>query len=205
MLDYIWSKLYARWLRSELVRPRPQIKLRHGTGKNLILGIGRNYSIADLRPFVRSARKFHDCRILLVVNDDVELGKALEAEGVDYLLDPGRGPRPAAHELRACRRLCRCFAGTHGPGGRECLADTRDVVFQADIFQALPDAPIIFAKRAKASRTMLPDGTAMRSAEHSAQTCTSASGVTKSFAAARCSPGTAMRSCTCGRNYSSVS
>ncbi|MBY0562280.1 hypothetical protein [Hyphomicrobium sp.] len=147
MLDYIWSKLYARWLRSELVRPRPQIKLRHGTGKNLILGIGRNYSIADLRPFVRSARKFHDCRILLVVNDDAELGKALEAEGVDYLLDPGSPGlgRPHMNFARVADYIAVLQALT-GQVERVFLADTRDVVFQADIFQALPDAPMIFCE-----------------------------------------------------------
>lgn len=147
MLNYLWWKLYARWLRGELVRQRPQIELRHGTGKNLILGIGRNYSISDLRPFVRSARKFHDCRILLVINNDVELGKALEAEGVDYLMCQGSSGlgRPHMNFARVADYTAVLQALT-GRVNRVFLADTRDVVFQADIFQALPDAPVIFCE-----------------------------------------------------------
>jgi hypothetical protein len=150
MLQYVWSKLYARWLRGQLVRPRPKIQFRHGVGRNLILGIGRNYSIADLRPFVRSARKFHDCRILLVVNNDAELGKALEAEGVDCLLQDVSSSlgRPHMNFARVADYVAVLQALT-GQVDRVFLADTRDVVFQGDIFQALPDVPMIFFEEAK--------------------------------------------------------
>jgi hypothetical protein len=150
MLEYIWSKLYARWLCGQLVRPGPKIKLRHGSGRNLILGIGRNYTIADLRPFVRSARKFHDCRVLLVVNNDAELGKALEAEGVDYLLDNGSQGlgQPHMNFARVADYVAVLQALT-GQIDRVFLADTRDVVFQGDVFQALPDAPMIFFEEAQ--------------------------------------------------------
>jgi hypothetical protein len=150
MLQYLWSIYYARWLRRQLVRPRPQIQLRHGTGKNLILGIGRNYSIADLRPFVRSARKFHDCRILMVVNDEAELGKALEAEGVDYYLDKGLSGlgRPHMNFARIADYVA-VLQGLTGQIERVFLADTRDVVFQGDVFQALPDAPLILFEEAQ--------------------------------------------------------
>ncbi|HET6388380.1 hypothetical protein [Hyphomicrobium sp.] len=147
MLEYVWSKLYARWLRRELVRPRPSITLRHGTGRNLILGIGRNYSAADLRPFVRSARKFHDCRILLVIGDDPDLAKALEAEGVDCISDPGSsGPgRPHMNFARVADYIA-VLQGLAGQVDRVFLADTRDVVFQRDVFAALPDVPLIFVE-----------------------------------------------------------
>ena len=145
MLEYIWSKLYTRWLRSQLVRPLPQITLRHGTGKNLIVGIARNYTIADLRPFVRSARKHHDCRILLVINNDEQLGRELEAEGVDYLLDDisSNLGRPHMNFGRVADYVAVLRTLT-GQVQRVFLADTRDVVFQADIFKALPDMPMIF-------------------------------------------------------------
>jgi hypothetical protein len=150
MLQYVWSKLYARWLRSQLVRPRPRIDMRHGTGTNLILGIGRNYSISDLRPFVRSARKFHDCRILMVVNNDPELGKALEAEGVDCLLEDVSSSlgRPHMNFARVADYVA-VLQAVSGQVDRVFLADTRDVVFQADIFQALPDVPMIFFEEGK--------------------------------------------------------
>jgi hypothetical protein len=145
MLEYVWSKLYSQWLRSQLVRPRLRIEFNHGTGENLILGIARNYSISDLRPFVRSARKFHDCRILLVVDNDQELGKALAGEGVDALLldrvsslgQPHMNFARVGDYIAVLQALSTRVA-------RVFLADTRDVVFQADVFQALPDVPIIF-------------------------------------------------------------
>jgi hypothetical protein len=150
MLDYIWSRLYARWLRIQLTRPRPKIVLRHGTGRNLILGIGRNYTIADLRPFVRSARKFHDCRVLLVVNNDAELGRALRAEGVDVLLldTMSRLGQPHMNFARVADYAA-VLRALSGQIDRVFLADTRDVVFQGDVFQALPDAPMIFFEEAQ--------------------------------------------------------
>lgn len=150
MLQYIWSRLYAQWLRSQLVRPRPRIELQNGSGTNLILGIGRNYSIADLRPFVRSARKFHDCRIVLVVNNDPELGRALEAEGIDCILEnvsSGLGT-PHMNFARVVDYVA-VLQALSGQVERVFLADTRDVVFQADIFKALPDVPMIFCEEAK--------------------------------------------------------
>lgn len=145
MLNFIWSKLYPEWLRSQLVRPRPKITLRHGSGSNLILGIGRNYTISDLRPFVRSARKFHDCRILLVVNNDPALGDELDAEGVDCLLEDASSSlgRPHMNFARVTDYVA-VLQALSGPVERVFLADTRDVVFQADIFKALPDLPMIF-------------------------------------------------------------
>ncbi|MFA5954940.1 hypothetical protein [Hyphomicrobium sp.] len=145
MLQYIWSKLYARWLRAQLVRPRPRIDLRHGTGANLILGIARNYSIADLRPFVRSARKFHDCRILLVIDNDPELGRALDAEAIDFVCEDVSSSlgRPHMNFARVADYVA-VLQALNGRVERVFLADTRDVVFQADIFQALPDVPMNF-------------------------------------------------------------
>jgi hypothetical protein len=150
MLHFIWSKLYARWLRSHLVRPRPRIEFKHGTGANLILGIARNYSISDLRPFVRSARKFHDCRILLVIDNDSELGKALEAEEVDCVLSDVSSSlgRPHMNFARVADYIA-VLQALSGRIERVFLADTRDVVFQADIFQALPDVPMIFFEEGK--------------------------------------------------------
>jgi hypothetical protein len=150
VLNFIWSKLYAEWLRGQLVRPRPKITLRHGGGSNLILGIGRNYSISDLRPFVRSARKFHDCRILLVVNNDPALGQELEAEGVDCLLEDAssRLGRPHMNFARVTDYVA-VLQALSGQVERVFLADTRDVVFQADIFKALPDLPMIFFEEGK--------------------------------------------------------
>ncbi len=150
MLQYVWTKLYARWLRSELVRPRPRIEFAHGTGRNLILGIARNYDISDLKPFVRSARKFHDCRILLVVNNDYELGKALEAEGVDCVMSDAslRLGRPHMNFARVADYVA-VLQALSGQVDRVFLADTRDVVFQGDIFQALPDIPMIFFEEGK--------------------------------------------------------
>ncbi len=150
MLNYIWTKLYARWLRSQLVRPRPEIQFRHGTGSNLILGIARNYSITDLRPFVRSARKFHDCRILLVINNDPELGKALEAEGIDCVLEDVSSSfgRPHMNFARVADYVA-VLQALAGRIDRVFLADTRDVVFQADVFAALPDVPMIFFEEGK--------------------------------------------------------
>lgn len=150
MLQYVWSKLYARWLRSQLVRPRPRIELKHGSGTNLILGIARNYSISDLRPFVRSARKFHDCRIVLVINNDLELGKALDAEGVDCVLEGVSSSlgRPHMNFARVTDYVA-VLQALSGQVERIFLADTRDVVFQSDIFQALPDAPMIFFEEGK--------------------------------------------------------
>ncbi|WP_210160621.1 hypothetical protein [Hyphomicrobium sp. MC1] len=150
MLQYIWSKLYAQWLRSQLVRRLPKVELKHGTGTNLILGIARNYSISDLRPFVRSARKFHDCRILLVINNDPELGKALEAEGVDCVLEDVSSSlgRPHMNFARVTDYVS-VLQALSGQVERVFLADTRDVVFQSDIFEALPDAPMIFFEEGK--------------------------------------------------------
>jgi hypothetical protein len=150
MLQYVWSKLYARWLRSQLVRPRPTIELRHGTGTNIILGIARNYSIADLRPFVRSARRFHDCRILLVIDDDPQLAQELEAEAVDCIqfdVSSSLG-RPHMNFARVADYVA-VLQALSGRVERVFLADTRDVVFQGDIFQALPDIPVIFFEEGK--------------------------------------------------------
>jgi hypothetical protein len=150
MLNVIWSKLYARWLRTELVRPSPRVEFAHGSGRNLILGIARNYAIADVRPFVRSARKFHDCRILLVVDNDFELGQALDREGIDCVMsDPLTAyGRPHMNFARIADYIAVLRALT-GRIDRVFLADTRDVVFQGDIFQALPDVPMIFCEEAK--------------------------------------------------------
>lgn len=152
MLEYIWTKLYARWLRSQLVRPRPRIEFTHGAGTNLILGIARNYSISDLRPFVRSARKFHDCRILLVIDNNPELAKALDAEGIDSVLSDVSSSlgRPHMNFARVGDYVA-VLQALSGRTERVFLADTRDVVFQADIFQALPDVPIIFFEEGKGS------------------------------------------------------
>jgi hypothetical protein len=150
MLQYVWSKLYARWLRSELVRPRPRIEFAHGDGTNLILGIARNYSISDLRPFVRSARKFHDCRILLVVNNDYELGKQLDAEGIDCVMSDASSSlgRPHMNFARVADYVA-VLQALSGQVERVFLADTRDIVFQANVFQALPDVPMIFFEEGK--------------------------------------------------------
>ncbi|RUO97536.1 hypothetical protein [Hyphomicrobium sp.] len=149
MLQYVWTKLYAGWLRSQLVRERPRVVLRHGQGRNLILGIARNYSIQDLRPFVRSARKFHDCRIVLVIDNNPDLGKALDAEGVDcVLLDVASAlGRPHMNFARITDYVA-VLQALSGQIDRVFLADTRDVVFQSDIFDALPDEPIIFFEEA---------------------------------------------------------
>jgi hypothetical protein len=145
MLQYFWMKLYSRWLREQLLRRPPPVSFRHGSGRNLILGIGRNYSIADLRPFVRSARRHHNCRILMVINNDSELGKALDAEGVDYLLDDGWSGlgQPHMNFARVADYIA-VLQGLNNQVDRVFLADTRDVVFQRDIFQSQPDAPVVF-------------------------------------------------------------
>ncbi|MFT3733036.1 MAG: hypothetical protein QM780_16740 [Hyphomicrobium sp.] len=150
MLHYVWSKLYAQWLRAQLVRPKPRVALRHGGGKNLILGIARNYSISDLRPFVRSARKFHDCRIVLVINNDPELSKELDREGIDCVVEDvvSSVGRPHMNFARVADYIA-VLQALSGQVERVFLADTRDVVFQADIFQALPDVPMVFFEEGK--------------------------------------------------------
>jgi hypothetical protein len=149
MQQYLWSKLYARWLSRQLLRPRPAITFQHGSGTNLILGVARNYGLADLRPFIRSARKHHDCRILLVINNERELGEALSAEGVDYLVDEGISGlgQPHMNFARVADYIL-VLQALRGQVDRVFLADTRDVIFQRDIFQSLPNTPIAFVEEA---------------------------------------------------------
>jgi hypothetical protein len=146
----LWSRLYSRWLTQQLLRARPVVSLRHGTGRNLILGIGRNYDISDLRPFVRSARKYHDCRILLVVDGRPELAAALESEHVDCLADPGWSGLGQPHmNFARIADYIAVLQALDGQVDRVFLADTRDVVFQADIFDAVPDTSAVFVEEAK--------------------------------------------------------
>jgi hypothetical protein len=136
---------YAEWRDSQLSAPAFDVSLRHGGGRNLVLGAAMGYDFPVLMPFVRSLRRFTGCRAMLVVDDD-SVARQLDLEGIDSVVAvPERGYAPNLNFARA-GLLHRTLLALAGQIDWVFFLDTRDVVFQADPFTSLPRADIIFFK-----------------------------------------------------------
>lgn len=141
---------YAEWRDSQLSAPALDVSLRHGAGRNLILGVATGYDFSVLLPFVRSLRRFIDCRAMLVV-DDESVARQLDLEGIDSVIaNPERGYTPHINFARA-GLLHRTLLALAGQIDWVFFLDTRDVVFQADPFKVLPPADIIFFRESEGS------------------------------------------------------
>lgn len=141
---------YAEWRDSQLSAPALDVSLRHGTGRNLVLGVAMGYDFPVLLPFVRSLRRFIDCRAILVV-DDESVARQLDLEGIDSVIAVREtGYAPHLNFARA-GLLHRTLLPLAGQIDWVFFLDTRDVVFQADPFTALPPADIIFFKESGGS------------------------------------------------------
>src|SRR5262249_31637473 len=87
---------YVRWRDAQLFQACEPYELRYGDGRTLVLGGGTGYDWPKLSPFVRSLRRFSNCRILLIVSDP-QVARTLNAQGVDTLTvvrEPGYAPHP---------------------------------------------------------------------------------------------------------------
>ena len=134
---------YAEWRDYQLSAPPLAACLRHGTGRNLVLGAAIGYEFPVLLPFIRSLRQFSDCRAMLVV-DNESVARQLDREGVDSVTAiPDTGYRPHLNFSRNAL-LYRTLMALEGEVDWVFFLDTRDVVFQADPFTALPAADVIF-------------------------------------------------------------
>jgi hypothetical protein len=131
------------WRDTQLLAPPLQVSLRHGAGRNLVLGVALGYDLPTLLPFIRSLRRFSNCRALLIVDDEA-LAEAIEDEGVDCVSLPrSDGYQPNLNFARTAI-LLRALLGLSGQTDWVFLLDTRDVVFQAEPFQEIPTADIAF-------------------------------------------------------------
>ena len=155
---------YAEWRDFQLSAPPLAAGLRHGTGRNLVLGAAMGYEFPVLLPFIRSLRQFSDCRAMLVV-DNESVARQLDQEGVDSVTAvPDTGYRPHLNFSRNAL-IYRTLMALEGQVDWVFLLDTRDVVFQADPFTVLPAADIIFIEEkqgctfgtARRNRTWLID------------------------------------------------
>jgi hypothetical protein len=139
---------YAEWRDEQLSAPPLVSLLRHGTGRNLVLGAAMGYDLAVLQPFIRSLRRFSDCRAMLIVDNETVARQLAEA-GVDSLIAvPGIEHAPHVNFSRNAL-INRTLMGLEGQVDWVFLLDTRDVVFQADPFAALPEADIAFFEEKK--------------------------------------------------------
>lgn len=139
---------YSEWRDDQLAALPLAASLRHGTGRNLVLGVAMGYELPVLLPFVRSLRRFSDCRAILVV-DSATVARQLDEVGVDSVIavrEKGYAPH-----LNFSRNslVHRSLMGLEGQVDWVFLLDTRDVVFQADPFTVLPDADIAFFEEKK--------------------------------------------------------
>jgi hypothetical protein len=136
---------YAEWRDDQLAAPPLDARLRHGTGRNLVLGAAMGYDLSVLLPFIRSLRRFSDCRAMLVV-DTESIARQLAQEGVDSVIaEPRSGYTPHPNFSRNAL-IYRTLMGLEGQVDWVFLLDTRDVVFQAEPFAVLPEADIIFVE-----------------------------------------------------------
>jgi hypothetical protein len=106
------------------------------------------YHFPVLLPFVRSLRRFTDCRAMLVV-DDESVARQLDLEGIDSVIaSSDDGYTPHINFARA-GLLHRALLALGEQIDWVFFLDTRDVVFQADPFEALPPADVIFFKESE--------------------------------------------------------
>jgi hypothetical protein len=101
------------------------------------------YDFAVLQPFIRSLRRFSDCRAMLIVDNET-VGRQLAEASVDSMIaKPAIGHAPHLNFSRNAL-IHRTLIGLEGQVDWVFLLDTRDVVFQADPFAVLPEADIAF-------------------------------------------------------------
>jgi hypothetical protein len=142
---------YAEWRDSQLAaEPAINVSLRHGAGRNLVLGLATGYDLPALLPFVRSLRRFTNCRAMLVMHDE-SVARQLDLERIDTaIVVPEAGYVPHINFARA-GILHRVLLALAGQIDWVFFLDTRDVVFQADPFEATPPADIVFFKESRGS------------------------------------------------------
>jgi hypothetical protein len=134
---------YAEWRDDQFSAPPLTSRLHHGTGRNLILGAATGYELIALLPFIRSLRRFSDCRAMLVVDNET-VARQLSEFGIDTVVAvPAAGYTPHVNFSRNAV-IHHTLAGLEGLIDWVFLLDTRDVVFQSDPFAVLPEADIAF-------------------------------------------------------------
>ena len=134
---------YSRWVVSQLTAEGPSLGLTHGEGRSLVMGSAMNYTAEHLQPFVRSLRRFSNCRALLIVNNE-DVAERMHPEGIDCMLfSARRGYAPHGNFARnaAYRQV---LIGLRGQIDRVFFIDTRDVVFQGDPFDEAPEDEIVY-------------------------------------------------------------
>ncbi len=113
--------------------------------QNLTIGLATNYNISQIKNFIKSYRKYHKDRLLLIVNDtlldstkdflaihDVELEYLVNAELIDCHINNYRFIK--YYEILLKQQNTKNIF----------LTDVRDVVFQNNLFINLPSAEFIF-------------------------------------------------------------
>ena len=113
--------------------------------KNLILGAACGYNWDDLKIFVKSLRKFLNCRVILIFEEDLNktLKNKLKYYKIEYLIYketiykkiPGLINSKSDVGQRRYGMYEYILKNIKKKPNKVLLTDTRDVVFQKDLFQ----------------------------------------------------------------------
>lgn len=128
---------YLGWLESALGRKAPVINLG-AEARQAVVGQAVGYDASVIAPFVRSLRAHYDGPTVLIVDDDPEILALLDRFGVSTMLaTPTTGWRP--HPVVARFADYACLIEGWDTVRHVLLTDTRDVIFQGDPFDPVPD------------------------------------------------------------------
>jgi len=112
--------------------------------KNLILSAAFGYKWNDLKIFIKSLRKFSDCRTILIVNKSIDYQteqklKSYKIEIFKYLKKDSNLPGLRNDQSDIGQRRYEMYEHVLRKIDKKpkkiCLTDSRDVVFQGDIFE----------------------------------------------------------------------
>lgn len=112
-------------------------------GPHLVVAPALGYGPRDVKAFLSSLRQFHDGPVAVLTDDPQRLGPLLERFRADSLCpDSGRGYRP--HPVTSRFADAAMALDLYPEAEVILLSDVRDVIFQADPFDPLPERLQLF-------------------------------------------------------------
>lgn len=132
---------YIDWLATAL--DRSVVTPSGDVSGHAVLGYATGYDAADIAPFVQSLRSVFDGVVALVVDDRAEVLQFLADHRVTAIRPDqveGWSPHPVMQRFAVFDRLLNQWPGVD----RVLITDVRDVIFQADPFDPMPEGLLAF-------------------------------------------------------------
>ena len=135
---------FAQWAACAGQPQRLSLGLGASGSRNCIITVATGYPADLLKPLVLSLRKYTDAHLIIVANESNDLEQAFAEYDVSiYPVKKTVGYRPYP-ALARIQYYLEILASLPANVDRLLLVDSRDIIFQADPFKALPVAELSF-------------------------------------------------------------